>query len=61
MNELAGTVGGDEEIDLALGSADFDDVDMQIAQRVRFQGLFIPFNFGRARQLADAVALVQAR
>lgn len=59
-SELAGTVDGHEEIELALLGAPFCDVDVEVADRVLFElfpGRLVTLHFGQA---ADAVALEAA-
>jgi len=56
---FGGAVDRDEEIGLALSGTGLGDIDMQIAQRIVLEGLFLTARL-RARQLADAVALEEA-
>ncbi|GHB13902.1 hypothetical protein GCM10007159_40300 [Modicisalibacter luteus] len=59
MNEPGGPVHGDEQVGLALTRADFTDIDVQVADRVTLERLFLAFLVASPWQLADAVPLVE--
>ncbi|MDA9421108.1 hypothetical protein XH97_03070 [Bradyrhizobium sp. CCBAU 53380] len=57
VGELRGAIDGDEEIEPALGGADFSYVDVEVADWVALELAFDAFAIFHFRQPRNAVAL----
>jgi hypothetical protein len=51
--ELRGSVDGDDEVELALRSSNFGDVDMKLADRIGLEFAFGPDHVSRKRMAPD--------
>lgn len=59
-SELGSSVDGDEEVELAFGGSHFGEIDMKVADRIRFEFAFFWFVAFDLRQSGDAMALQAA-
>lgn len=58
--ELGGAVNGDEQVELALGGADFSDVEVKVTDGLGLEAPFGHLCVCRLGQAADVVALQAA-